>query len=319
MQSIASQIRNGRFEIGIAAGVDPLVPRGSSQSGGESGAAELGVADDEAEAYRVLSLGRMEAVGGDGGCWRGEAEMGSSAGDVVGGAVPSRHGGADTDGEAGGEVQDDGVASLHDDDSSGESHVRHPVPLLALAIYLPRLRSWIFYLRMFMFLSIYRIVTNLIHHSSTAPTLLTTASLLLMTRATALRLHQPIHAHYVAATSSPPMAFPTNPHAAPCNAIQHLFHQTGLSTDDIDVFEIEELSAAAVVYCVRTLGLGQQRVNASGGAMGWGDVGGVEGLREVVMGLEESGRKGGRVVVVAVGGRDVGGGTVGIWVNEVGV
>ncbi|CAF9942427.1 hypothetical protein IMSHALPRED_003677, partial [Imshaugia aleurites] len=270
VQSIADQIRNGRFEIGIAAGLDPVVPRGVSRSRDESGAVELGVADDDVEAYRVLSLGRVKAVGGDCGCWGGEAEMVSSVVDVVGGEVTSRHGGEDTDGETGGECQDDGIANLHDDNSS-------------------------------------------------TPTPLFSASLLLMTRATALRLHQPIHAHYVAATSSPPTAFPTNPHTAPCNAIQHLFQRTGLSKDDIDVFEIEELSAAAVIYCVRTLGLDQRRVNASGGAMGLGGVGCVEGLREVVMGLEESGRNGGRVVVVAVGGRDVGRGTVGLWVNEVGV
>ena len=105
---------------------------------------ELGLADDEVEAYRVLSLRRVEAVGGDGRCWGGEAEMLSSVLDVVGGEAPWRHGGADTDGEAGGEGQDDGVASLHDDDSSGESHAGQPVPLLPLAIYSPRLRSRIF-------------------------------------------------------------------------------------------------------------------------------------------------------------------------------
>lgn len=280
---------------------------------------ELGVADDDVEAYRVLSLGRVKAVGGDCGCWGGEAEMVSSVVDVVGGEVTSRHGGEDTDGETGGECQDDGIANLHDDNSSSESHARHPVPLLVLVIYSPRLKSWIFYQSIFIFLFIYHVMTTLTHNSSTAPTPLFSASLLLMTRATALRLHQPIHAHYVAATSSPPTAFPTNPHTAPCNAIQHLFQRTGLSKDDIDVFEIEELSAAAVIYCVRTLGLDQRRVNASGGAMGLGGVGCVEGLREVVMGLEESGRNGGRVVVVAVGGRDVGRGTVGLWVNEVGV
>lgn len=103
------------------------MPHGAGESRGESGAVELDVADDEVKAYRVLSLERVEkVVRGDGdGCWGGEAEMVSSVvDDAVGGVGTSGcGGGVDIDGEAGGEGQDDGVASLHDDDRAGESHV----------------------------------------------------------------------------------------------------------------------------------------------------------------------------------------------------
>lgn len=68
----------------------------------------------------------------------------------------------------------------------------------------------------------------------------------------------------------------------PVPAIRKLLDQTGLSLDDIDLFEINEAFAVQMLACLRELGLGSERVNLHGGAVALGHPLGMSGLRLAV-------------------------------------
>ena len=53
----------------------------------------------------------------------------------------------------------------------------------------------------------------------------------------------------------------------PVPAIRKLLAQTGLAINDIDRFEINEAFAAQAVYCARELGISDERLNVTGGAI----------------------------------------------------
>jgi len=56
----------------------------------------------------------------------------------------------------------------------------------------------------------------------------------------------------------------------PLYAIRKLFEKTGLTKDDIDLFEINEAFASQAYYCVKELGLDTAKVNVNGGAIALG-------------------------------------------------
>ena len=80
----------------------------------------------------------------------------------------------------------------------------------------------------------------------------------------------------------------------PVPAIRKLLAKTGLTIDQIDLFEVNEAFASQALYCVRELGLPVDRVNVNGGAIALGHPLGMSGARLVVTLLHELRRRGGR-------------------------
>lgn len=75
-----------------------------------------------------------------------------------------------------------------------------------------------------------------------------------------------------------PSLFPT----APIGAIRKLMEKTGLSTDEIDLFEINEAFAVVAMAAIRDLSLPEDRVNVHGGACALGHPIGASGARVLV-------------------------------------
>ncbi len=82
------------------------------------------------------------------------------------------------------------------------------------------------------------------------------------------------HATY----ANKPALFPT----APIGAIRRLIEQTGWTTCDVDLFEINEAFAVVVMAAMRDLGLPHDKVNVHGGACALGHPIGASGARILV-------------------------------------
>lgn len=86
----------------------------------------------------------------------------------------------------------------------------------------------------------------------------------------------------------------------PIYAVPKLLKQTGLSVDDIDLWELNEAFAVQVLYCQDQLGIPNDRLNVNGGAIALGHPYGVSGSRLVGHGLLEGRRRGAKFVVVTM-------------------
>lgn len=90
----------------------------------------------------------------------------------------------------------------------------------------------------------------------------------------------------------------------PAIAIPKLLAQTGLSTEDVGLWEINEAFASQAVYCIRELGLEKQleagKVNPNGGAIALGHPLGATGARMVADLLPEMERQGLQTGVVSM-------------------
>ncbi|MBS0204841.1 MAG: thiolase family protein [Planctomycetes bacterium] len=75
---------------------------------------------------------------------------------------------------------------------------------------------------------------------------------------------------------------PTDLFVAPVPAVRLALQRAGLTTDDIDLFEINEAFAVQVLACIRQLGLSLDRVNVNGGAIALGHPLGCSGARVAV-------------------------------------
>jgi acetyl-CoA acyltransferase 1 len=139
------------------------------------------------------------------------------------------------------------------------------------------------------------------------------AAVLLMKRSTAERLGQTILGKYVAASVAgvAPLLMGIGPWAA----IPKVFEKTGISKDDVDIFEINEAFASQCVWCANELGLDPAKINPKGGAIAFGHPLGCTGARQVSTLLFELRRTGGRVGVTSmcVG---TGMGMAAVWVAE---
>jgi acetyl-CoA acyltransferase len=86
----------------------------------------------------------------------------------------------------------------------------------------------------------------------------------------------------------------------PVPAIQKLLGQCGLSIADIDLFEINEAFAAQAAYCQRELGIVDDKLNVSGGAIALGHPLGCTGAKLTATLLHEMKRRGARLGVVSM-------------------
>jgi len=89
----------------------------------------------------------------------------------------------------------------------------------------------------------------------------------------------------------------------PAEAIPAVLEATGLTMDDIDIFEINEAFAAQAVMCVQKLGVPAEKLNPQGGAIALGHPLGATGARQVATllnGLHRTGKKTG-IVSMCIG------------------
>lgn len=90
----------------------------------------------------------------------------------------------------------------------------------------------------------------------------------------------------------------------PIVAIPKALKLAGLSTEDVDLFEINEAFASQAVYVTRHLGLDLEKVNVNGGAIALGHPLGCTGSKLTVSLINELQRRGGKygVVSMCIGG-----------------
>jgi acetyl-CoA acyltransferase len=86
----------------------------------------------------------------------------------------------------------------------------------------------------------------------------------------------------------------------PVPAIRKLLQQTGLSINDIQLFELNEAFAAQAVYCQRELGIADDRLNVNGGAIALGHPLGCTGAKLTSSLLHELRRRGGGLGIVSM-------------------
>lgn len=124
------------------------------------------------------------------------------------------------------------------------------------------------------------------------------AAVLLMTRRKAEELGLRVLAKYanVAISGLAPRIMGVGPTIA----IPKLLEKVGLTKEDVDLFEINEAFASMYVHCVRKLGLDPEKVNVNGGAIAFGHPLGATGARQIATGLNELERRGGKVLVTSM-------------------
>lgn len=139
------------------------------------------------------------------------------------------------------------------------------------------------------------------------------AAVLLMKRSTAQKLGQKIIGKFV--TASVAGVDPLLMGIGPWASIPKVFEKTGLSKEDVDIFEINEAFASQCLWCANELGLDEKKINPKGGAIAFGHPLGCTGARQVSTLLTELRRTGGKIGVTSmcIG---TGMGMAAVWVAE---
>ncbi|KAK0617322.1 3-ketoacyl-CoA thiolase, partial [Immersiella caudata] len=124
------------------------------------------------------------------------------------------------------------------------------------------------------------------------------AAVLLMKRSTAEKLGQKILGKYVAASivGVPPLLMGVGP----WKAIPKVFEITGLTKEDVDIFEINEAFASQCLWCANELGIPQEKINPKGGAIAFGHPLGCTGARQVSTLLYELKRRNEKIGVTSM-------------------
>jgi len=86
----------------------------------------------------------------------------------------------------------------------------------------------------------------------------------------------------------------------PAIAIPKLLDYTGISTNEVGIWEINEAFASQAIHCVRTLGIDEAKVNPKGGAIALGHPLGATGARQLATLLPELERQGQQVGVISM-------------------
>lgn len=124
------------------------------------------------------------------------------------------------------------------------------------------------------------------------------SALLLMSAAAAARRGIRARARVVATVtvgSDPELTL-----TGPIDATRKLLARTGLSIDDIDLFEVNEAFASVPIAWMREIGVGHDRLNVNGGAIALGHPLGATGARIMATLLNELERRGGRYGLQAI-------------------
>ncbi|KAB5583049.1 Thiolase, N-terminal domain-containing protein [Coniochaeta sp. 2T2.1] len=139
------------------------------------------------------------------------------------------------------------------------------------------------------------------------------AAVLLMKRSTAEKLGQTILGKYVAASIVG--VAPLLMGIGPWKAIPKVFELTGITKDDVDIFEINEAFASQCLWCANELGIPAEKINPKGGAIAFGHPLGCTGARQVSTLLYELRRRGEKIGVTSmcIG---TGMGMAAVWVAE---
>jgi len=109
--------------------------------------------------------------------------------------------------------------------------------------------------------------------------------------------YKPI-ARYIGAAST--ALHPSIMGYAPVSAIEKLEIKTGISRDEVGLFELNEAFAAQAVACVQALKLDQDKVNVNGGAIALGHAVGCTGARISLTLMREMQRRGTRYGISAL-------------------
>lgn len=123
-------------------------------------------------------------------------------------------------------------------------------------------------------------------------------AVLLMSRATAEKLGQPILAKFVHCKSVgvPPEIMGIGPAVA----IPAVLNDLGVAVDDVDIYEINEAFASQALYSVRSIGIDPKKVNPKGGAIAFGHPLGATGARQFATLITELKRTGKKVGVTSM-------------------
>lgn len=104
---------------------------------------------------------------------------------------------------------------------------------------------------------------------------------------------------------------PTIRLTGPIPVTAQLLRQTGLTLDEIDLFEVNEAFASVVLAWMREYGVGPERVNRNGGAIALGHPVGATGARLITTAVHDLARmEGRRALVTMCTGGGMGTGTV---------
>ncbi|KAH7929341.1 thiolase [Leucogyrophana mollusca] len=124
------------------------------------------------------------------------------------------------------------------------------------------------------------------------------AAIMMMSRRKAEELGLPILGKHIstAVAGVPPRVMGIGP----VFAIRMVLKNSGLTQDDVDLYEINEAFASQYVYSIQELGLDPEKVNVNGGAIAFGHPLGCTGVRQIVTGLNELHRRKGKVLVTSM-------------------